>query len=212
MCCRTAPPSCHSSGLAAVAVGGPACQHGRRIDTRSGGAGALAWGVRAAVHWASWALRVTDGAGRSAGDAAGVPLCRGGPRPDRGGAAWLECWRYCYDSCRTIFGSSLGDAQADGVLAALKRAGEAGLSRSDLTRDVLQGHTGLARVLALLKQAGLASCRRDPASGTAGRPVERWYAEPDSCERSERIESEGDSLASLAGSPRPESGPEVFEV
>ena len=37
--------------------------------------------------------------------------------------AVLECWRYCYESCRMIFGSSLGDAQAAAVLALLKQAG-----------------------------------------------------------------------------------------
>ncbi len=45
--------------------------------------------------------------------------------------AALEVWRFCFNSAAYIFGDSLGDRQADVLLAALKAAGSAGLTRSD---------------------------------------------------------------------------------
>jgi hypothetical protein len=40
--------------------------------------------------------------------------------------AALAAWRYCGDSARYIFGESLGDPDADAIMAALREAGAAG--------------------------------------------------------------------------------------
>ena len=121
--------------------------------------------------------------------------------------AALELWRYCFASCRAIFGDSLGDTHADTALAALRHA-PAGLTRSDLTRDVFHGNVSggdLSRALTLLRQSGLAACRREPGVGT-GRPPERWFHEPETYERNEVIQPEGHSFVSFVGSPQRSHG------
>lgn len=116
--------------------------------------------------------------------------------------AALELWRYAFTSCRYIFGDSLGDTQADTVLGALRAAARAGLTRSDLTRDVFHGNvsgTDLTRILTLLHESGLAVCQQERGAG-AGRPSERWFHEPETYERNEVIQPEGHSFVSFAGS------------
>lgn len=87
--------------------------------------------------------------------------------------AALAVWTYCEDSARAIFGSSLGDPEADEILRGLL-ASENGLTRTEI-RDLLGRHSSAARVsraLDLLARHGLARGRKE---GTAGRPVERWF-------------------------------------
>lgn len=50
--------------------------------------------------------------------------------------ASLAAWRYCEDSARYIFGDSLGDPDADAILAALREAGPAGLTRTEINERV----------------------------------------------------------------------------
>lgn len=120
--------------------------------------------------------------------------------------AALEVWRYCFDSAAYIFGDSLGDPEADRLLAALKAAGGTGLTRSEIIVDVFQKHlsaTRLSHIMAVLQEAALAVCRRDESRG--GRPAERWLYAPANCERSEESlaagQPQGTSFASFAGSP-----------
>lgn len=87
--------------------------------------------------------------------------------------AGLAVWDYCEASARCIFGSSLGDAEADEILRAL-RASPAGLSRSEL-RDLFNRNVSAARItraLHALDRAGLAHGGTKP---TNGRPEERWF-------------------------------------
>lgn len=89
--------------------------------------------------------------------------------------AALAVWDYCEASARCIFGSSLGDAEADEILRALATA-PAGLTRSDL-RDLFNRNVSAARItraLTALARAGLAYGRKETATG--GRPTERWFA------------------------------------
>ena len=90
-------------------------------------------------------------------------------------AAALEVWRYCEASVRFVFGDSLGDPTADVLLNALRRAGDAGLSRTEI-RDRLGRNAREAdvdRALGKLAEHGLATLHRE---ATGGRPAERWRA------------------------------------
>lgn len=87
----------------------------------------------------------------------------------------LAAWDYCEASARCVFGTSLGDPEADEILRALLSA-PGGLTRSDL-RDVFNRNVSAARItraLTALNRAGLACGRKETAG--AGRPTERWFS------------------------------------
>ena len=89
--------------------------------------------------------------------------------------AALECWRYCEDSARFIFGDSLGDPVADEILHALTTAPE-GRTRNELRdifgRNISSGRVGAA--LAALQRSGKVNVSTE--GDTGGRPRERWRA------------------------------------
>jgi hypothetical protein len=89
-------------------------------------------------------------------------------------AAALELWRYCEDSCRFIFGDSLGDITADTIRAAL-RHNPAGLTRTEISGlfDRHKSADQVTRALELLRSQKMAEFRSRP---TKGRPAERWFA------------------------------------
>ena len=90
--------------------------------------------------------------------------------------AALAAWRYCEDSARYIFGELLGDPEADAILAALREAGVAGLTRTEITEQVFNRHQSKAeidRAPNFLVECGLAESKVDP---TDGRAPERWFA------------------------------------
>lgn len=91
--------------------------------------------------------------------------------------AALALWRYCHDSAAYIFGDALGDPVADDLLIALREAGHAGMSRTEISRDVFgrnRTKAAIGRALALLHDLNLARGELHP--GSAGRPEERWFA------------------------------------
>ncbi len=90
-------------------------------------------------------------------------------------AAALEVWRYCEDSARYVFGDATGDPVADEILTALRTAGAAGMTRTEI-RDLFSRHRGdrVGGALAALAAADLATCSDE---ATRGRPVQRWYAD-----------------------------------
>ena len=79
-----------------------------------------------------------------------------------------------------LWKDSFGDARADTLLAALKTAGQKGLTQSEILREVFQRNVkadDLTRIGAMLQQAGLLEQRLDHSRG--GRPPMRWfYREP----------------------------------
>jgi hypothetical protein len=89
-------------------------------------------------------------------------------------AAALAVWRYAEDSCRYIFGDTLGDPIADEILRIL-RAGPEGVTRAEIHgyfgRNLAEAQ--MTRALKLLLENGLATFRREQ---TGGRPAERWFA------------------------------------
>jgi hypothetical protein len=90
-------------------------------------------------------------------------------------AAAIAVWDYCYSSAELIFSDVLGDPVADVILAELRKAGDAGLTRSQVSR--LFGHHRYAayinRALNTLSRNGLAM--KDDRE-TDGRSAEVWFA------------------------------------
>lgn len=89
--------------------------------------------------------------------------------------AALAVWDYCDDSASFIFGDSLGDPVADEILKSLGAAGQAGLTRTDISA-LFKRHQSAARIdaaLSLLEGKGLADRR---SLKTGGRAVENWTA------------------------------------
>jgi len=88
--------------------------------------------------------------------------------------AALAVWDYCAKSAALVFGDTVGDATADEILGALKRAPE-GLSRTEIS-DGLQRHRSgeeINRALGVLYEGGYAIYA---TVQTGGRPREVWYA------------------------------------
>ena len=89
--------------------------------------------------------------------------------------AALAVIEYVQASAAYIFGDSLGDPVADELLAALRRAGDEGLTRNDIC-NLLGRHQRMERInaaLNLLLSRGLATKGTVP---TKGRPSEVWRA------------------------------------
>ena len=89
--------------------------------------------------------------------------------------AALAVWQYCDATAKYIFGASLGDRIADEIERRLDRAGEGGLTRTEL-RDAFGRHQSVERIgaaLDLLRTRGRATCE---VVKTQGRPVETWRA------------------------------------
>jgi hypothetical protein len=90
--------------------------------------------------------------------------------------AALAAWRYCEESARYIFGESLGDPDANAILASLREADAAGLTRTEINERIFHRHKTkdeIDRALNVLAECGLAESRPDP---TKGRAAERWFA------------------------------------
>jgi hypothetical protein len=90
--------------------------------------------------------------------------------------AALAVWRYCEASARTIFGDIIGDPYADTILRALRAAGAAGLSRTDLI-NLFGRHLAANKIdAALVALLSAGKVRRGGMKKTGGRPVEMWFA------------------------------------
>jgi len=89
----------------------------------------------------------------------------------------LALWEYADASVSYIWGDALGDPVADEIMRALRQAGEAGRTRTEL-RDLFGRNRraeDIDRALAVLAAAGRA--RRVMRDDTGGRPAEVWVAE-----------------------------------
>ena len=89
--------------------------------------------------------------------------------------AALAIWRYAEESARFVFGDALGDPVADDILRALRTAGSAGMTRTQI-RDLFgRNRKGqdVGRALSALAERGLATHTAEP---TGGRTTERWHA------------------------------------
>ena len=90
-------------------------------------------------------------------------------------AAALEVWRYCEDSCRFIFGDSLGDITADDD--SCRPSAQSGWLDAHGNQPASLIATSrpdqVTRALELLRSQKMAEFKSRP---TKGRPAERWFA------------------------------------
>jgi hypothetical protein len=87
--------------------------------------------------------------------------------------AALALWRFCDRSAAHLFGGSVGDRDADAILAAL-RVSPGGMTRTEINVGVFNRNRtseAITRALGLPQRFGLVRC--EPAG--EGRP-ERWFA------------------------------------
>jgi hypothetical protein len=93
--------------------------------------------------------------------------------------AGLAVWAFCNASTRFIFGDVTGDTVADAILRALRSAGAAGKTRTEIYM-LFNGNrrsADIGRALELLTQRGKARTVVTPSPlGRPGRPAETWYA------------------------------------
>jgi len=103
--------------------------------------------------------------------------------------AAIAIWDRAEASARHIFGSALGDRVADEILRALKAAGSAGLTRTDISYLFKRHETAerIGAALALLSRRRLAESHQKGNNG--GRPTEIWTVPL--CEKSEGSEKRG---------------------
>jgi Protein of unknown function (DUF3987) len=91
--------------------------------------------------------------------------------------AALAVWQYCEASARHVFGGTLGGSVAEIILAAMRQAGEDGMTRTQI-RDLFGRHRKSAEIdaaLASLVAIGKANCITGDVTG--GRRAEVWMIE-----------------------------------
>jgi len=88
--------------------------------------------------------------------------------------AALAVWDYCNATAKHVFGNSLGDRVADGILHRLGQAGADGMTRTKI-RDAFGRNQSAERIgaaLELVQRKGHAICAL--AANGPSRPVETW--------------------------------------
>lgn len=90
--------------------------------------------------------------------------------------AALAVWRYCEASARCVFGDAIGDPFADEVRDILRKAGQAGMTRTELSNFFgrNRGADDIGKALRLLLKHNKVLRRQRPSN--SGRPPEIWVA------------------------------------
>ena len=92
--------------------------------------------------------------------------------------AALAVWRYCEASARYVFGQAIGDPLADAIEAELHKAGDVGLTLTEINNEVGKRNILAYKITAalnLLQEHGRAYSEMDRTTGR-GRKAERWFA------------------------------------
>lgn len=90
--------------------------------------------------------------------------------------AAIALWEYCEQSARWIFGSTTGDRNADKIMEFLRRAGNAGMTTTEISAQVFKRNlesSVLRDALRLLEQSGYVTSTKEITGGAFG---ERWFA------------------------------------
>jgi hypothetical protein len=89
--------------------------------------------------------------------------------------AALAIWRYCEASAKFIWGDALGDPDADGILKALRAAGDSGMTRWDIVNLFSRNKKAadIDRALGMLTERGLIRFEKED---TGGRSSTRYRA------------------------------------
>ena len=91
--------------------------------------------------------------------------------------AALALWNYAERSAKWIFSTSTGDPRADRILLALRVAGAAGMTKTEISERVFNRNVSadaLADALRILRQSGHATFKKET---TGGAPRVRWFAD-----------------------------------
>jgi hypothetical protein len=118
--------------------------------------------------------------------------------------AALALWAYSDRSAEWVFESGTGSKNADRILAALKVAGEKGLTRLQITNEVFNRHATkfeIDEALRLLHGLKLAVRKLE---GTATRPAERWFYKNPAGEVCEESTSEASKIGDTSHSSHPQ--------
>jgi len=92
--------------------------------------------------------------------------------------AGLAVWAYAEDSVARVFGDRIGDPVADQLLAALRNAGDVGLSRTQI-RDFFGRNRSATDIERALGRARPAHGRLVRSAARPGRPRSRWLLPDD---------------------------------
>lgn len=87
--------------------------------------------------------------------------------------AALAVWRYVHDSAAYVFGRSTGDPDLDRLVAAVEQAGDAGLSKTDIS-GLYGRNRDAAHIEYLLDRLLAQGCYERITVATGGRPAERY--------------------------------------
>ena len=90
--------------------------------------------------------------------------------------AAMAVWKYCQDTARWLFGNRTGDKNADKILAALRNAGEDGMSRTEISDTVFKRNLSahdLHEALQKLLEFNL--IRKSRVATRTGAKEERWF-------------------------------------
>lgn len=89
--------------------------------------------------------------------------------------AGYECWRYCDESARYVFGDQLDNPITKEIMNCLRAAGSIGMTRTQIARSFGNHKTRFVidKALQSLAARGIARCEKNAETG--GRPVETWY-------------------------------------
>ena len=86
----------------------------------------------------------------------------------------LALWDYSLRSCRQIFGEDVGEPNADRILRELKKVGEQGLTRTEIS-EVFGRNLGAGTLLDALERLRAAGLAFSAEEYGTGRPTERWF-------------------------------------
>ena len=87
--------------------------------------------------------------------------------------AGLAVWEYCEATAQFVFGESLGDPVADGIMQALKAAGPSGMSRTDISA-AFGRHVSASQISNALSILAATGRVERQVIQTGGRPSEVW--------------------------------------
>jgi hypothetical protein len=90
--------------------------------------------------------------------------------------AAMAVWKYCQDTARWLFGNRTGDKNADKILAALRNAGEDGMSRTEISDTVFKRNLSAHDLHeALQKLVEFNLIRKSRVATRTGATEERWF-------------------------------------
>ena len=118
--------------------------------------------------------------------------------------AALASWDYSERSAQWIFETGTGNKNADRILAALKVAGEKGLTKWQITNEVFNRHATKFEIDEGLRLLHTLKLAIRTIESTATRSAERWFYKPHPCEVCEESTFEASKTEDTSHSSHPQ--------